>query len=136
LVAPSNKKATLPPAQHQSCAPFLPTPISGVSSSVSGPKEKKCILKEYVSKLSSGHQELIITKKKGKLDLNKPLHFVTSSWKGTKPSTNKYYWVKDLMIYNVITLVIQEYMGFSKNELLSIHPINTDFAKMIPKLKQ
>jgi hypothetical protein len=77
--APSNEKATLPPAQHQSCAPFLPTPISGVSSSVSGPKEKNRILEEYVSKFGSGHQESIITKKKGKLDLNEPLHFVMSS---------------------------------------------------------
>jgi hypothetical protein len=33
LVAPSNKKATLPPVQHQSCAPYLPTPISDLSSS-------------------------------------------------------------------------------------------------------
>jgi hypothetical protein len=73
---------------------------------------------------------------KGKLDLNKPLHFVTSSWKGMKPSTNKYYQVKDLTMYNVITIVIQEYTANSKNKLLSIHLINTDFAKMIPKLKQ
>jgi hypothetical protein len=136
LVAPSNEKATLPPVQHQSCAPFLPTPISGISSSVSGPKEKKCILEEYVSKFGSGHQELIITKKKGKLDPNEPLHFIMSSWKGMKPSTDKYYRVKDLMIYNIITIVIQEYMAFSKNELLSIRLINTDFAKMIPKLKR
>jgi hypothetical protein len=101
----------------------------------SGTKEKKCILEEYVSKFGSGHQESIITKKNGKLDLNEPLHFVTSSWKGMKPSTDKYYRVKDLTIYNVITIVIQEYTAFSKNELLSIRLINTDFAKMILKLK-
>jgi hypothetical protein len=53
-----------------------------------------------------------------------------------KPSTDKYYRVKDLAIYNVITIVIQEYTAFSKNKLLSIHLINTDFAKMIPKLKR
>jgi hypothetical protein len=53
-----------------------------------------------------------------------------------KPSTDKYYRVKDLTIDNVITIVIQEYTAFSKNELLSIRLINTDFAKMIPKLKQ
>jgi hypothetical protein len=134
-VAPSNEKATLPPAQHQSCLSFLPTPISGVSSSVSGPKEKKRILEEYVSKFGSDHQESIITKKNGKLDPSEPLHIITSSWKGMKPSTNKYYRVKDMTIYNVITIVIQEYTAFSKNELLSIHLINTDFAKMIPKLK-
>ncbi len=93
------------------------------------------MLKEYVSKFGSGYQESIITKKKDKLDPNKLLHFVTSSLKGMKPSTDKYYRVKDLTMYNIITIVIQEYMAFSKNELLSICLINTDFAKMIPKLK-
>jgi hypothetical protein len=53
-----------------------------------------------------------------------------------KPSTNKYYEVKELTIYNVITIVIQEYAAFSKNELLNIRLLNTDFAKMIPKLQR
>jgi hypothetical protein len=64
LVAASNKKAALPPAPPQSCMPSLPTPISGLSTLVSGSKEKKRILEEYVSKFGSGYQELIITKKK------------------------------------------------------------------------
>jgi hypothetical protein len=91
LVAPStkNKKATQPLAQSHSCAAVLPTPISDLSSSVSGTREKKRIIEEYVSKFGSGHQESIITKKKGKLDINKPLHFATSSWKGMKPSSDK-----------------------------------------------
>ncbi len=59
-----------------------------------------------MSKFGSGHQESIITKKKGKLDLNEPLHFVTSSWKGMKPSTDKYYWVKDLTIYKTVQIEI------------------------------
>ncbi len=101
---------------------------------VSGTREKKRILEEYVSKFGSGHQESIITKKKGKLDINKPLHFATSSWKGMKPSSDKYYRVEELAIYNVITIVIQEYMAFSKTKLSSFHLINTDFSKMIPKL--
>ena len=46
LVAASNKKAALPPAPPQSCTPSLPMPISGLSTSVSGSKEKKCILEE------------------------------------------------------------------------------------------
>jgi hypothetical protein len=53
-----------------------------------------------------------------------------------KPSTNKYYQVKKLTIYNVITIVIQEYAAFSKNELLNIRLLNTNFAKMIPRLQQ
>jgi hypothetical protein len=32
-----------------------------------------------------------------------------------KPSTNKYYQVKELTIYNVITIVIREHAAFSKN---------------------
>jgi hypothetical protein len=63
-VAASNKKTALPPAPPQSCTPSLPTPISGLSTSVSGSKEKKRILEEYVSKFGSGYQESIITKKK------------------------------------------------------------------------
>jgi hypothetical protein len=51
-----------------------------------------------------------------------------------KPSTDKYYHVKELTIYNVITVVIRECMAFSKNELLNIHLLNTDFVKMTPKL--
>jgi hypothetical protein len=89
-----------------------------------------------VSKFGSGHQESIITKKKGKLNHNESLQFVASSRQGMKPSTDKYYRVKELTIYNVVTIVIQEYPAFSKNELLNIRLLNTDFAKMIPKLKR
>jgi hypothetical protein len=81
-------------------------PISGLSTSVSGSKEEKCILEEYVSKFGSGYQELIITKKKGKLNHNEPLQFVASSWQGMKPSTNKYYQVKELTIYDIVTIVV------------------------------
>ncbi len=114
----------------------LPMPISGLSTSVSGSKEKKHILKEYVSKFGFDPQESIITKKKGKLNHNEPLQFVASFQQGMKPSANKYFQVKELTIYNVITIVIQEYAAFSKNKLLNIHLLNTDFEKPIPKLKQ
>jgi hypothetical protein len=53
-----------------------------------------------------------------------------------KPSTNKYYQVKELTIYNVVTIVILEYAAFSKNELLNICLLNTNFVKMIPKLQR
>jgi hypothetical protein len=129
LVAASNKKAAPPPAPPQSCTPSLPTPISCLSTSVSGSKEKKRILEENMSKFGSAYQESIITKKKGKLNHNEPLQSLASSWQGMKPSTNKYYQVKELTIYNVVTIVIQEYAAFSKNELLNIHLLNTDFAK-------
>jgi hypothetical protein len=114
----------------------LPTPISGLSTSASGSKEKKRILEEYVSKFGSGYQELIITKKKGMLNHNEPLQSLASSQQGMKSSTDKYYQVKELTIYNVVTTVIREYAAFSKNELLNIRLLSTDFAKMIPKLQQ
>ncbi len=53
-----------------------------------------------------------------------------------KPSINKYYQVKELTIYNAVTIVIQEYIAFSKNKLLNIYLLNTDFTKMIPKLQR
>jgi hypothetical protein len=62
--------------------------------------------------------------------------FVASSRQGMKPSTDKYYRVKELTIYNVVKIVIQEYAAFSKNELLNICLLNTNFTKMIPKLKR
>jgi hypothetical protein len=110
-------------------------PNSGPSTVVSGSKEKKHILEEYISKFGSGHQESIITKKKGKLDHNEPLQSLASRQCMT-PSTDKYYQVKELTKQNVIRIVIRKYTAFSKNELLNICLLNTDFAKMIPKLQQ
>jgi hypothetical protein len=131
-----NKKAALPLAPSHSYTPTLPMPNSGSSTVVSGSKEKKCILDKYISKFGSGYQESIITKKKGKLDLNEPLPSFASSRQCMKPSTNKYYQVKELTIYNVITIVIREYVAFSKNKLSNICLLNTDFTKMIPKLQR
>ncbi len=110
-------------------------PNSGPSTAVSGSKEKKHILDEYVSKFGSGYQESIITKKKGKLDHNEPLQSLASSWQCMKPSIYKYYQVKELTLYNVITIVIREYAAFSKKKLSNICLSNTDFANMIPKLE-
>jgi hypothetical protein len=135
-VAASNKKAALLPAPPQSRTPFLPTPISSLSTSVSGSKGKTRILEEYLSKFGSGYQESIITKKKGKHNHNEPLQSLASFRQGMKPSTDKYYRVKKLTIYNVVIIIIQEYAAFSKNKLLIIRLLNTDFAKMIPKLQR
>jgi hypothetical protein len=72
LVAASNKKAALLPATPQSRTPFLPMPIPGLSTSVSGSKEKKCLLEEYAPKFGSGYQESIISKKKGSTTIMNP----------------------------------------------------------------
>jgi hypothetical protein len=134
-VAAISKKATMPLNPSHSCTPSLPMPNSCPSTDVSGSKEKNCILDEYVSKFGSGYQESIITKKKGKHDHNELLPSLGSTWQCMKPSTNKYYRVKELTIYNVITIVIREFAAFSKNKLSSICLLNTNFAEMIPKLR-
>ncbi len=136
VVTAMNKNAALPLATSQSSMPALPTPNSDSSTVFSGSKKKKPILDEFVSKFGSGYQESIITKKKGKNDHNELLPSLASSRQCMKPSTNKYYQVKELTIYNVITIVIREYAAFSKNKLLSIRLLNTDFAEMIPKLQR
>jgi hypothetical protein len=69
LVAAINKKAAQPLAPSHSCTPSLPTPNSGPLTAVSGSKEKKRIIEEYVSKFGSGYQESIITKKKVSLTI-------------------------------------------------------------------
>ncbi len=135
MVTAMNKKAALPLATSQLCTPALPMPNSGSSTVVSGSKEKKCILDKYVSKFGSGYQELIITKEKGKHDHNELLPSLEFSRQCMKPSIDKYYRVKELTIYNVITKVIREYAVFSKNKLSSIRLLNTDFTEMIPKLQ-
>ncbi len=47
----------------------------------------------------------------------------------------KVHQVKELTIYNVITIVIRECTAFFKNELSNIRLLNTNFVKMIPKLQ-
>jgi hypothetical protein len=133
LVAAINKKATPPLAPSHSCTPSLPKPNSGSSTVVSRSKEKKCILDKYISKFGSGYQESIITKKKDKHDHKELFPSLPSSWQRMKPSTDKYYQVKELTIYNIITIVIKKYVAFSKNKLSSICLLNTDFTEMKPK---
>jgi hypothetical protein len=98
--------------------------------------EETHILDKYVSKFGFGYQESIITKKKGKHDHKELYPSSLCSWQCMKQSTSKYYQVKKLTIYNIITIVIGEYGAFSKNELSSIHLLNTHFADMIPKLQE
>jgi hypothetical protein len=111
-------------------------PNSGPLTVVSRSKEKKRILDKYVYKFGSGYQESIINKKKGKLNHEDLFPSSPSSRRCMKPSTYKYYQVKELTKNNIITIVIREYMAFSKNELSSICLLNTDFVEMIPKLQQ
>jgi hypothetical protein len=131
LLTASNKKAALLLAPPQSRTPFLPMPISGLSTSVSGSKEKKCILEEYVSKFGSGYQESIITKKKGKHKHNEPLQSLGSFWQSMKPSTNKYYRVKELTILSSLgrakNYCYHHYFVPYKISIVSFHSNTTMF---------
>ena len=50
------------------------------------------------------------------------------------PSIRKYYQVKELTLYNVITLVIKEYRdSFTSTDIINLSRINRDFSSMIPK---
>jgi hypothetical protein len=128
-VAARNKKAALPLAPSQSCTPTLPMPISGLLTSVFGSKEKKPILEEYVSKFGSGYQELIITKKKGKLDNKPSLQSLASSQQCMKPSIDKYYQRKVLTIYNVITIVIQKLHGLLQEQAVKHTSVEYQLCK-------
>ena len=49
-----------------------------------------------------------------------------------RPSSDKYYRVKELTFYNVITTVLKEYYSsFSRRDLLNVAAINKDFLVMI-----
>ena len=51
------------------------------------------------------------------------------------PSSNKYYRVKELTFYNVITTFLKEYYSsFSQRDLLNVAAINKDFSVMIPNV--
>ena len=50
------------------------------------------------------------------------------------PSIKKYYTVKELTLYNVITTVIKEHRtSFTSTDLQNLSSINHDFSNLIPK---
>ncbi len=50
------------------------------------------------------------------------------------PFIRKYYLVKELTLYNVITLAIKEYRdSFTSTDIINLSRINRDFSSMIPK---
>ena len=53
------------------------------------------------------------------------------------PFIRKYYWVQELTLYNVITMVIKEYRdSFDSTDLNNLSRINRDFSKMVPNTIQ
>jgi hypothetical protein len=97
---------------------------------IKGSKEKRCILNAYEKEFDSNNLDSIITRKKGKLKYSLPL----DCWNCMRPSLNKYSRAEELTLHNVMTLVLKEYGALTYQELLHIHLLNTEFARMIPKL--
>ncbi len=95
---------------------------------IKGSKEKRRILDAYEREFGSNNPDSIITRKKGKHYYSLPLH----CWNRMRPSLDKYYWVEELTLHNVMTLVLKEYGAFTNQELLHIRLLNTEFVRMIP----
>jgi len=97
---------------------------------VAGTKHKMLILQEYKGKFGGDTHKSIIMRKKGKH--SHEMNTITPT--RMSPSIRKYYRVKELTLYNVITLVIKEHRdSFTSTDILNLSRINRDFSSMIPK---
>jgi hypothetical protein len=97
---------------------------------IQGTCKKKCILTDYQEKFGSEYPELIVTRKKGKISDDTSLHRARM-----RPSLDKWYQVRDLHLYNVITTIIKKCrVIFSKDDLSNLCLVNKDFANIVPKV--
>jgi len=113
-------KVTLPPCQESKSHVVI----------VAGMIHKNAILDTYEATYKSGTNH-VVTRIKGK----KSPDAVLNPCKRMRPSSNKYYPVKELTFYNVITTVVKEYYSsFSQRDLLNVAAINKDFSVMIPNV--
>ncbi len=97
---------------------------------VQGTRKKKRILTNYQEKLGSEYPELIVTKRKGKISDDTSLLCARM-----RPGLNKWFWVGDLHLYNVITTIIKECrVIFLKEDLSNLCLVNKDFADIVPKV--
>jgi hypothetical protein len=111
---------TAPPCHESKCHDVI----------VAGSAHKNAILDAYEAKYKSGTDH-VVTRIKGK----RVLDAVLNPCKRMRPSSDKYYRVKELTLYNVITTVVKElYSSFSQRDLLNLATINKDFSVMIPNV--
>ena len=109
---------------------YIPSELVDDDVIVTGTKHKMLILREYEEEFGGDTQKSIITRKKGKHCHKKNTLTPTRM----SPSIRKYYRVKELTLYNVITLVIKEHLSsFTSTDLSNLSSINRDFSTMIPK---
>ena len=93
-------------------------------------KHKKRILQEYESEFGRDFLDSIVTRKKGKHSIDP----IDPAPIRMKPSIKKYYQVQELKIYNIITMVITEFLeSFNTTNMKNLLAINADFSVMIPK---
>ena len=109
-----------------------PPPTKETTSLVSGTKEKQRILQQYELKFGAGHQDSIITKKKGEQAADNISLSIPSA--RMRPELNKYYRVDNITLHNVIAIVLREYAEFSPSDILAIRLLDKDFAVFVPKV--
>jgi hypothetical protein len=104
--------------------------LSNNSIIVQGTCKNKRILTDYQEKFDSEYPESIVTRKNGKISDDTSLHCARM-----RPSLDKWYQVRDLHLYNVITTIIKDcIIIFSKEDLSNLCLVNKDFANIVPKV--
>ena len=123
--------ATLvPPAQPDLVRTKLD--LLGNAVIVRGTNEKRRILDEYKQKFGKNYDDLIVSKKKGKITDDPPMLTCTTRM---RPSLVKWYWVSELTILNIITTVIKEHC-LTPTELKTIHLFDKSISIMVPKVSR
>ena len=91
---------------------------------------KKCILEDYQKKFGKDSNNLIVTRKKGKISYD-----ISLDHSQMRPNLDKWYWVGNLHLYNIITTIIKEcWVTFSREDLSNLRLVNKDYAAIVPKV--
>ncbi len=93
-------------------------------------KREKCILDTYEEHFGQVFDHSIVSKKKGKIELDPNLDFPC-----IKPALEKWSQVSELSILNVIMAVVKEHHLSSYN-MKNLQLINKSFLRMIPKVSR
>jgi hypothetical protein len=93
-------------------------------------EKNSILLDKYQVQYGSDYPDSIVTKKKGKTyDDN-----FCPDQSCMRPSLDKWYRVKELYLYNVITTIIRECLPiFSNQDLFNLRLVHKDFANIISK---
>ncbi len=84
----------------------------------------------YQEKFGSKYPESIVTRKKGMISNDTSLHRARM-----RPSLDKWYQVRDLHLYNIITTIIKECrVSFLKEDISNLCLVNKDFSNIVPKV--